>query len=412
MFVRQAVILCGGMGTRLGELTANTPKPLLEIAGTPFMETLVREVGRSGIRRFLLLAGHLAGQVEAFATDLQARLGPGYSLSVSVEREPAGTGGALFEARAKLDDLFLLLNGDSFLDFPLHQLGGLMSDPRIAGAVALRRVEDCSRYGEVRLRGEHIDQFVEKSGDQRRGLINAGAYLLRRDELDGLSARCSLERDLLPTLAQKGRLAGKPFDGFFIDIGLPDTYAEAGRALAANRRRPAAFLDRDGVLNRDLGHVGTIGRWQWNEGAVPAIRRLNAAGYYVFVVTNQAGIAKGKYDLEDYWQLRDAVREQLFEQHAQIDDERFCPYHPEGVGEWRRTSDWRKPAPGMLMDLLTTWPVDQARSFLVGDQDSDIQAASGAGIHPYLFPGGNLDEFVAGILHDNDRSAPISSFVG
>ena len=399
MFVSQAVILCGGLGTRLGQLTADTPKPLLEIAEVPFLETLIREVSRAGIRRFLLLAGHLADKVQEFALDLQARLGEGYSIEVAVEEQPAGTGGALLEAYDRLDDAFVLLNGDSFLDFKLHKLAELMKDPAIVGAVALRTVDDTSRYGEVFLEGDRIARFVEKSGEKRIGLINGGVYLFRRDGLAGLRPGCSLERDVLPELAAQGRLGGKAFDGFFIDIGVPETYEEAGRVLANHRRMPAAFLDRDGVLNRDLGHVGTIDRWEWTEGAKDAIRRLNDAGYYVFVVTNQAGIAKGKYAPADYWRLRDHIRSELFSEHAQIDDERFCPFHPEGiVEEWRAVSDWRKPRPGMLNDLLTSWPVDRARSFLIGDKPSDIEAASAAGICSHLFQGGNLDAFVRSIL--------------
>jgi D-glycero-D-manno-heptose 1,7-bisphosphate phosphatase len=399
MFPRQAVILCGGLGTRLGALTADTPKPLLVIGGVPFLETLIREVARSGIRRFLLLAGHLAHQVEAFAADLQERLGSGFSIEVNVEQQPAGTGGALFEAKDRLDELFLLFNGDSFLDFPFHQLGDTVTRSGARGAIALRRVADASRYGEVFLDGGKISRFVEKSGEQRAGLINGGVYLLQKRTLDILEPNSSLERDFLPQLAEQGKLAGKTFEGFFIDIGLPETYEEAGRVLMAHRRRPAAFLDRDGVLNHDAGHVGTIERWQWTEGALEAIRRLNHAGYYVFVVTNQAGIAKGKYGVEDYWLLRDRIREQLFEARAQIDDERFCPYHPDGtVEEWRSASDWRKPGPGMINDLLAAWPVDREGSFLIGDQPSDLGAAEAAGIRPHLFTGGNLDRFVAELL--------------
>lgn len=400
MFPRQAVILCGGLGTRLGALTADTPKPLLSIGGVPFLETLIREVARSGIRSFLLLASHLENQIRAFAADLQARLGSGYSIEVNVEREPAGTGGALFEAKDRLSELFVLLNGDSFLDFPLHELGVASDNPRVRGTIALRNVSDVSRYGEVFLEGERISRFVEKSGEPRPGLINGGVYLLRKRSLDILEPCSSLERDFLPRLAEQGELAGKAFDGFFIDIGLPETYEEAGKVLMTHRRRPAAFFDRDGVLNRDAGHVGTIDRWQWTDGALDAIRRLNAAGFYVFVVTNQAGIAKGKYGLDDYWQLRDAIREQVFEAHAQIDDERFCPYHPEGtIDQWRAASSWRKPGPGMITDLLATWPVDADASFLIGDQASDLAAGAAAGIQSHLFTGGNLDQFVAALLH-------------
>jgi D,D-heptose 1,7-bisphosphate phosphatase len=400
MLPRQAVILCGGMGTRLGALTADTPKPLLDVGGAPFLETLIREVARSGIRRFLLLAGHFAGQIEEFAAGLKERLGSGYSIDVTVEIGPAGTGGAIYQARDQLDDLFLLLNGDSFHDFPLHQLGAALNGDDVLGAIALREVDDCSRYGEVLLDGDVVSSFVEKSGERRPGLINGGVYLLRKDALGLLGPPSSLERDLLPRLAELRQLRGRTFDGFFIDIGLPETYTEAGRALKAHRRHPAAFLDRDGVINRDVGHIGTLARWEWTAGAIDAIRHLNRSGYYVFVITNQAGIAKGKYTVEDYWDLRDAVREQLFLEGAQIDDERFCPYHPEGVVEqWRGESNWRKPEPGMIEDLIGAWPVDRERSFLVGDQPTDLQAASSAQIRGYMFEGGNLDEFVTAILH-------------
>ena len=399
MFVQQAVILCGGLGTRLGQLTADTPKPLLEIGGTPFLETLIREIARSGIRTFLLLAGHLAPKVEAFAADLLNRLGSGYSIDVVVEARPAGTGGALYGARDRLDDLFVLLNGDSFFDIPLHRLADGLRDPDAAGVIALRTVDDVSRYGEVTLEGGLITQFHEKSGEVRAGVINGGVYILTRDALEQLEPDSSLERDFFPELAAHGKLAGEVFDRFFIDIGLPETYEEAGRVLAIHRIRPAAFLDRDGVLNEDYGHIGTSDRWKWSEGAIDAVRRLNDAGYYVFVVTNQAGIAKGKYSVEDYWRLRDFVRGELFCEHAQIDDERFCPYHPDGtLDEWRGPSDWRKPAPGMLTDLLAVWPVDRQRSFLIGDQLSDLKAAAAAGIRAHLFSGGNLATFVEAIL--------------
>lgn len=398
MFPKQAVILCGGLGTRLGHLTADTPKPLLHIGGVPFLEVLIREVSRSGIRRFLLLAGHLGSQVETFASALQAKLGDGFSLETLIENEPAGTGGAVFGALERLDDLFVLLNGDSFFDFPLHRLGPLIQ-PGILGAAALRKVEDVSRYGEVFTEGRLVSKFIEKSGVPRAGLINGGVYLLRKEAIAEIGAKSSLERDLLPKLAETGRLSGEALDGFFIDIGLPETYEEAGRVLNAHRHRPAVFFDRDGVLNRDTGHVGTIERWEWTDGATNAIRRLNEAGFYVFIVTNQAGIAKNKYSIEEYWALRDSVRAYVYQNHAQIDDERFCPYHPDGtVEKWRGASNWRKPEPGMINDLLSVWPVDRDKSLLIGDKMSDLEAAQAAAIRGYMFEGGNLDEFVEDLL--------------
>src|SRR5215203_4450498 len=146
--IDQAVILCGGLGTRLGALTADTPKPLLSVAGAPFLDTLLVELGRHGFRHILLLAGFKAELIAEYAatTPLKARFG--LDIDIAVESAPAGTGGALWQARDRLDAAFLLLNGDSWFDINLRDLAARLSRaPEALGALALRRLADASRYG-------------------------------------------------------------------------------------------------------------------------------------------------------------------------------------------------------------------------------------------------------------------------
>lgn len=404
---RQVVLLAGGRGTRLGALSEGVPKPLAKVGGKPFIQYLVEDFRRFGFHDFLVLAGHLGTQIEEFFV---RRPVAGIEVDVVVEPQPVGTGGALRRARDRLADRFMLANADSL--FAINYLD-LMRPPPAEddawlGKLALRRTESADRYGVVETAGARITRFRERGDGAAPGLISGGIYFLKREIVECIGGgMVSLERDVFPNIV--AALYGETFIGRFIDIGVPDALAAAQTVVPEIVTRPAAFLDRDGVLNVDSGYVHRPEQFHWIKGARTAVKALNDAGYLVIVVTNQAGVARGFYPEADIDELHRRIADELRPLGAHVDAFHHCPHHRKGVVDgYAIACDSRKPNPGMLLRAMAQWPVRREHSFIIGDKDTDIEAGRRAGIAGYLFRGGDLGKFVAQILAEqcSGKSAP------
>ncbi len=396
--LRDAIVLAGGLGTRLGPLAESIPKCMQPVAGVPFIDHLVWNLRRQGFSRVIFSLGHLASAVRTHVGDGSAL---GIEAVYSIEDAPLGTGGAVrLAAEQASQDGFLVVNGDTLFDANYRALPLLLGASSasllpVMAAMALRVVPDVGRYGAVDLSGSTVRAFGEKA-ESGAGLVNGGVYAMNRDAVRMLPVGgSSLEDDLFPTLAANGQLAGLESDRFFVDIGTPPSLAESQASVAAWRRKPAVFLDRDGVLNEDRHHVHKVEDFEWLPGAREAVRWLNDSGYLVIVVTNQAGIGRGLYTGREFDHLMDWFAEELAREGAHIDAIYHCPHHPTaGLGEYHVVCECRKPAPGMLVRALREWPIDAGRSIMVGDKHTDLEAAKAAGIRGVLYSGGSLLDVV------------------
>ena len=220
----QAILLAGGLGTRLRSVVNDRPKPMALIGDKPFMEYVVHELSRYGIDEIIFAVGYKGSMVEEYFGD-GSRFG--VKVSYAYEEELLGTAGAIKNAgRFVTEDTFFVLNADTFYQMDYGRLLRVKAENRLEMALVLREVPDISRYGAAVLDGAMLAGFNEKTAEKRPGTINGGVYLMNRELLSEIpEGKISLENEMIPKwMAEGKRLGGFVNDGYFIDIGIPEDY--------------------------------------------------------------------------------------------------------------------------------------------------------------------------------------------
>ncbi len=373
----RALILVGGRGQRLSAVVSDRPKPMALVDGEPFLHWLLLYLQRQGIQKASLLAGHMADKVqEYFQNNSRYKI----DIEVLTEETPLGTGGAIKKAitHYSTEDDFFVINGDTLftLDFDLFK-----SEARSNLAIALRYSDNPGRYGSVELDANNrITNFIEKSSEIYKSkidaFINGGIYYLRRDLVpfmpDGVF---SFETDFLQKQFTNIELIGIPAGGRFIDIGIPEDYQFIQSHIKTwvnEVKRPALFLDRDGVIIHHLHHLHLIRDVVIYHEALEMVREARKAGWHVIVVTNQSGVARGIFSLDQMQEVNRYIDNQFKLKNAPIDGWFACPYHIEGkVKEFRFNSLQRKPQCGMFLKASESFPIDFSLSLMVGDNATD-----------------------------------------
>ncbi|MAZ79220.1 MAG: hypothetical protein CMD72_00540 [Gammaproteobacteria bacterium] len=383
--MRQCVILVGGKGTRLGSLTKNMPKPMLNVNGRPFLLLLLETIHRYGFEEILLLASHANSIIYDYFKDLTFK---NCKIKIIVEDEPLGTGGALINAYDYLDSTFFCMNGDSLIDGNWLAINQKLDD-NCSAVIALSKTENASRYGSIELKNDYVIKFDEKTISKSSNLINGGIYIFRKEIFKDFElSQMSLEKDIMPNLVKNNNVKGTIIDGYFIDIGTPESFKEANSRDWQKANKKAIIFDRDGTLNEDEGYTYKTSDLKWKNGAVELIKYLNNKNYFVFVVTNQAGIAKAIYEESDMHKFHNKMQDDLKNMGAHIDKFYFSPYHVDAnLQKYKKDSDCRKPKTGMLKKIQSEWNISKENMFLIGDRETDIECANNFSIKSYLYNG-------------------------
>lgn len=220
----QAVLLAGGLGTRLRSVVSDRPKPMALIGDRPFMEYVVLELKKHGITEIIFAVGYKGTVVEEYFKNGENL---GVRVSYAYEETLLGTAGAIKNAgRLVTEERFFVLNADTFYQIDYGRLVRMSQEADLDLSLVLREVEDVSRYGEALLQNGRLTAFDEKSETARPGTINGGIYLMKKELLSDIPVgKVSLEHTMIPKWLAEGRaLGGMVNDGYFIDIGVPEDY--------------------------------------------------------------------------------------------------------------------------------------------------------------------------------------------
>lgn len=388
-----AVILCGGLGTRLRSVVDDRPKSMADINGKPFLQYQIEYLKAQGINDFILATGYLSDYVSDFFKDGSNF---GVHIEYAIENEPLGTGGAIKNAFEKIKTEYALcLNGDTYFEIKIAELEKVYKTNNADMAIALKYEKNVSRFGAVKFDENNKLIAWNEKDVEGEGFINGGIYIISKNLVDTIpSGKISLENDLMPLWINTKNVFTKVFSGHSIDIGIPESLNQMINYVNLPNRT-VIFLDRDGTINEDRGYTVKCEDLKLIPSMVNKIKKWKEEGKLIIVISNQAGIARNYYKKEDVHKFNKYLNESL---GNLIDGFYICPYHIDGLlDEYKKESYYRKPNPGMLMEAendlengqieiygkkvpIEACRIDKETSIMYGDTSKDVDCAINFGI--------------------------------
>ena len=366
--IDQAVILCGGLGERLRPLTDSVAKPMVDIAGRPFLAMLLEQLGEAGLSRFVLCSGYRRDQISSYFGDGSSL---GYEILYSEGPTEWPTGRRLLEARHLLSERFVLMYSDNFAAVDVHSL--LARHIETGSSVTLSISPKPG--GNVLVDGDRV--LYQRYRSERMTHVEIGYMLVERDSvlsvLDHHPAAPDVDfADVLVTLESTRSLGQLEVHGGYWSISDPIRLEEAREFLGPNR---VLLVDRDGTINERPPRGRYVSRWedfQFIDESVEAMRRLAEDGFRFVVITNQAGVALGLVEQQELDRIHKSMTAELSKSGIMVDGVFVSPHH------WDEDSFDRKPQPGLFFRASRALRFRLDRSVYVGDDIRDCEAAANA----------------------------------
>jgi D,D-heptose 1,7-bisphosphate phosphatase len=399
----KVVITAGGKGTRIRSIAEEIPKAMIPVNGKPVLEYQITLARRYGYTEFLFLTGYLGDKIKNYFEDGSRW---GVSIDYHQETQPLGTAGAFASVKEKLTSDFWVFYGDTVMDFDMEKMRKFHLSHHADATLFLHPNDHPYDSDLMDVDNDsRISALYPKPHENAccRNLVNAALYILSPAMLNYIrpGEKSDFGGNIFPVAFEAGaNMFGYVSAEYIKDMGTPDRYEEVcndmdtGKVMRLNSRnkRPAIFLDRDGVINREVNLLFSQEQLELIPGVAEAIRKINRSIYLAVVVSNQPVIARNLCDFDDLRQIHNKMETLLGQEQAYLNAIYFCPHHPDSGYPGERTEyktdcKCRKPKPGMILQAAKDLNIDLENSYMIGDRESDVQAGESAGLkQSFLIP--------------------------
>tara|TARA_B110000503_G_scaffold134348_1_gene213186 strand:+ start:27 stop:1229 length:1203 start_codon:yes stop_codon:yes gene_type:complete len=365
------LILAGGRGTRIKEITSKIPKPLIKFNKKPLLTLILNNISKYNFNKIFILTGYKGNQIKAKYDNQYYNF---IKIHCVHEKKRLGTWGAVTNIKKRIKKNFILINGDTVFNpnFENFLKFKLINEDMVMIITNNHFYKENTKLNNLAISSKRKVVFSRKNK-----LINSGCYYISKKLLSNNSInKSSIENDIIPELIKKKRIGGIVDNKELLDIGTKENLAIAKKRISKIVTKPAVFFDRDGVINHDYGYVHKFKDFKFMPGVIKALKYLSKKNIYIFIVTNQAGIGKGLYKEKDFYILHKNLKNYLANREIFIHDVKYSPFHPKSViKRYKKISSYRKPGNLMIENLFSNWEIVRNKSFMIGDSVTDELAA-------------------------------------